>query len=293
MTKVKHCESCGESFEYERSSARFCPTCNTDAARQRRRRGTPDPTARVPTEHRWDRKGGLDVVDLPGDPERGVSEKGIAHPSGFAGRKRLDGAEGNVGLVLGEAPGDPADDFFVAWKLAASDEQYERVMWELIWEQAMTDLLWCLYPILREPEYRPLEAVASTAVLDYDNARPALVQALTRAPQPRGKRIWLGISRDQATLRWLIKYLTHTDLTVAGRLTIVSAVPEAFVAVLKAAKEKEKPVIETVAAQNEEILAKLGCVLDGMDELLERVRERFPNDAEVSAAVDRLLEDLS
>jgi hypothetical protein len=58
-------------------------------------------------------------------------------------------------------------------------------------------------------------------------------------------------------------------------------------------------MLEAIAAQNEEILAlltqmqeRLERAFEGIEETAERVRDRFPNDAEVSAAVDEFLGEI-
>ena len=63
--------------------------------------------------------------------------------------------------------------------------------------------------------------------------------------------------------------------------------------------EGKARMLETIAAQNEEILARIQAMqerleiaLDGIGETAERIRERFPNDAEVSATVDRFLNEI-
>jgi len=104
-------------------------------------------------------------------------------------------------------------------------------------------------------------------------------------------------------VRWVVKWRNVPELTAWERQEIIRHVMTEFELVkadLRREKERKKKMeLATIAAQNEEILAKLeglrvtqAEILERVGETVERVRERFPDDTEVSAAVDRLLESI-
>jgi hypothetical protein len=166
----------------------------------------------------------------------------------------------------------------IAWKLTASDEQYAPdARAELRWE-AVEEFIQALYPIRRPAEFRHI-------------------------PVPRAVAIWRR------------HWKSHPELSPVGRLEILTLIPQSYVQAVEIEREKERTMleIEKVKLQNELILARQQEGLDRQQETLDRlerlqelaaetfarvadtarrVGEKFPNNAEVAAAVDRLLEDI-
>lgn len=172
-----------------------------------------------------------------------------------------------VARFVNEEPPFPQPEEEAVWKVGTPHEEYAPAMWRRILWEASIEFLEALMPSWRSPGFEHI------------------------APRT-------------ALARWLLKYGRHPDLTVEGRLEVVTVIPQAYELLLKEkARDRgrvKRMELATIAAQQELILARLEGLrqtqmelLDKVSETVERVRERFPNDADVSAAVDRLLEDLS
>jgi hypothetical protein len=278
-TKTKLCSSCGQSFECERPArARYCPACNTSTARNRRsraRHARPVSLERVvASQRRAGRKvdahvqrpqelGGASVRPiLQTRPEGSPSDlvviepDGSSHVVGAAYAKTVRGGMCRNTVDAGE-PADPTPD-------------------EVIWRE-------------QHPEIVTLEAL-ELAAREWVYFVVCGRLSETDVPIFRGPRL------AARRVLWFVRWRRHPELSEAQRRYVVWRVPALFQRVID--KEK-KPVIETVAAQNEEILAKIERLREMQTEMLEkladtveRVRDRFPNDSEVSAAVDRFLEDV-
>jgi hypothetical protein len=103
--------------------------------------------------------------------------------------------------------------------------------------------------------------------------------------------------RGLRKIKWYLKWRYHPELSTREGQKLVWGVPKHCDRIIK--KELKKMQLETLAAQSEELLFEVKRLRAEqleqralLVETAERVRERFPNDTEVSAAVDRFVAEI-
>jgi len=270
MPKTKTCVGCSLEFEPSRPNQKYhSVACKQKAFRLRHVK--PLSLARLTaSQRRADRRRDFHV-QRPQELAGVVLPSGLMHESpnldgmppsayGYAraiSEKAVD-APGRVGWYSLASPRDPVFDEAI-WRL---EDESRREKWQRLWFEAIEDWIW-------------LHELA------------------------------VGVPHDStitAYVNWLLRWKYHPELTETEGRLIVQRIPALTAQWLRAeqAKQKEKKNMElaTIAAQNEEILARIEQLRQTQTEIMEsvletvgRVRERFPNDAEVSAAVDRFLEN--
>ena len=207
----------------------------------------------------------------------------VVHRQSRPGRKREVGGSGWIRLPGNYGSGQRDLDH-VLWKLTLSPERYAQEVWRESYWEAAQEYIEILFPPVDERHF----------------------------PTSWAETIW--------RCRWLNRPITGrrmwlSDLTAEQRLKIVTVIPQVCLRGVEAFIEAEKVRMmsieiqlqnELILARQKESLARQQETLDRLERLqelaaetfakvaatAERVRDRFPNNAEVSAAVDRLLEDV-